>query len=77
MNDTIRLAMEQAADNFMAVEGPRDGVFNAAGFAQAIARIAGVSPGPDGRLVRAMLSGRDDVEPLSGGAHYRLLEVAP
>jgi len=31
----------------------------------------------DGHVVRAMLTGRGDVEPLKGGSHYRLLPNGP
>ena len=66
-NDVIRLACEQAEKDF----GSDEMVFNAAGFAQAMARIAGMDGLLDGGYVRAMLTGRDDVTPL-GGWHYRL-----
>lgn len=71
-NDLIRLAMEQAAQNF----GGDSLIFNSAGFAVAFARLAGVNGALDGKYVRAMLTGRSDVEVLSGGAHYRLIETS-
>jgi hypothetical protein len=67
-NDVVRLAALQAADDF----GGHDGTFNAAGFGQALCRIAGVDSSLDGRIVRALLFGRTDIEPLHG-AHYRAL----
>lgn len=69
MNDAVRLAALQAADEF----GGKDGTFNAAGFSTALCRIAGVKSSLDGRVVRALLCGRTDIEPLHGGAHYRAL----
>lgn len=70
MNDLIRLAMERAVQRF----GDKgDGLFNAAGFGAAFAELAGTSGSVDGLHVRAMLTGRPDVQPLKGGAHYRLL----
>jgi NAD(P)-dependent dehydrogenase (short-subunit alcohol dehydrogenase family) len=69
MNDVIRLAAEQASIRF----GSCDGTFNAAGFANTLARIAGLERTDiDGLLVRAILAGRPDIEVLSGAAHYRL-----
>lgn len=70
-NDTVRLAAEQAVTSF----GGKDGTFNAAGFGQAISRIAGVSNSMDGKVVRAVLAGRPDVVPLRG-SHYKLIDVA-
>lgn len=67
-NDMIRLAMRRAARRF----GGSDGVFNAAGFGLTLAGMAGLRGGVDGDLVAAILCGRSDVEPLRGGAHYRL-----
>lgn len=69
MNDLIRLAMERAVGRF----GDRgDGLFNSAGFSQEFAKLAGVRGMLDGLEVRAMLTGRQDVEPLAGGAHWQL-----
>ena len=74
MNDLISLAIRQAIELF----GPRgDGVFNAAGFSTAFIRLAGVTDSLDGKVVRAMLCGRSDVEVLLGGAHFRLRETPP
>lgn len=69
MNDLIRLAAERAAGSF----GGHDGTFNGAGFSQEFAKLAGINGAIDGKLVRAMLTGRRDVRVLRGGSHYRLL----
>jgi len=74
MNDAVALAMRQAARSF-AAEDRR--TFNAANFSEALARIAGTKGPIDGNVVRAILCGRDDVENLDGGSHFRILEVAP
>lgn len=67
-NDLIHLAMEEACRKF----GGNDGVFNAAGFSQAMMHHARLRGGIDGLLVRVLLTGRDDVDVLHGGSHYRL-----
>lgn len=75
MNDTLRLAMEQAAEDF-----EHNGqIFNAAGLSDAIVKMAGLtcSAGIDGRIIRVIVSGRRDVVLLKGGSHYRLREVSP
>ncbi len=70
MNDLIRLAMERAVER----HGNRgDGLFNSAGFAVELAALAGLRGALDGRYVRVILAGRDDVRPLRGGAHWQLL----
>jgi len=69
--DTVWLAMHQAVEDF---GGEEEGIFNAAGFGAALMRIAGLKGVIDGHLVRAILSGRTDVEILKpGDAHFRLL----
>ena len=74
MNDLIRLAMEHAVRDF----GDKgDGIFNAAGLSDAICKLAGVRGALDGKVVRAILTGRPDVELLKGGCHYRMLSVLP
>lgn len=76
MNDVVALAMDRAVQSF----GNRgDGAFNAAGFGQALMQIAGLNGVVDGLLVRAILTGRPDVEVLKGGAHFRrvLTTTAP
>lgn len=72
MFDTVNMAMRQACESF---GGEVDGLFNAAGFGQALARIAGVSSPIDGKVVEAILCGRHDVVQLSGGAHYKMIEI--
>lgn len=67
-NGTIRKAMQIAAEAF----GLKSGTFNAAGFSNALCKIAGTDGIVDGKVVRAILSGRDDVEFLRpGDSHYR------
>lgn len=68
--DVVRLAMLDAVVAFG--HGGPPGVFNAAGFGLAFCRRAGVQGSLDGKLVRAILSGRSDVKVLAGGAHFRL-----
>ena len=69
-NDLIRLACEQATRRF----GVAD-TFNGACFAAVFAAMAGLESRLDGNYVRAMLTGRPDVEILAGSAHYRLLSL--
>jgi len=73
MNDLVRLAMDHAIRGF----GGHDKVFNGAGFSVAMKSISCVDQTLDGRMVRAILTGRPDVEILAGGGHYRLIETAP
>lgn len=69
MNDLIRLACERAAQRF----GDKgDGLFCSANFSLAFADLAGVNGTIDGKIVRAMLTGRRDVRILRG-SHFRLL----
>lgn len=70
-NDLIRLACETACDKF----GVAD-TFNGASFSAEFTRLAGVEGVLDGRVVRAMLTGRPDIEILHGSAHYRLLSLS-
>ncbi len=49
-----------------------DGVFNAACFSTAFKCIANLHGTIDGNLVAAILEGRNDVERLKGGSHYRI-----
>lgn len=66
-NDLVRLACERACD----IHGSRD-MFNAANFSKSMTNLAGVDSVIDGRLVRAILCGRRDIEPLGDGCHFRL-----
>lgn len=69
MNDVIALAVDRAVLRF----GNRsDDTFNAAGFSEALMAIAGLDGAIDGRLVRAILTGRPDVEPLGEGMFRKL-----
>ena len=69
-NDLVRLAMERAVGAF---GGGGDNVFNGAGFSLEMMRLAGLDGVIDGHLVRAILTGRDDVEILGcKSGHYRL-----
>ena len=74
--DCVRLAMIQAAEAFKDNEasGFNSGLFNSAGFSQALCRIAGVNSQIDGHLVRAILCGRDDVRECRGGCHWLIVE---
>jgi hypothetical protein len=72
MNDLIRLAMEQAVQE----NGSRDGEFTSRRFWEAFGPFAGFKPANGGgegspKIVRAMLTGRTDVELLLDGK-YRL-----
>jgi len=71
-NDLIRLAIERAVCRYGSA-GTGDGVFTSACFSNEFTPLAGVKTQLDGRIVRAMLTGRDDVEVLHGGAHFRML----
>lgn len=71
MNDLIRLSAEEAAENF---NDPSDNIFNAANFSNVFIRHAGVTNNLDGKIVRAMLTGRPDIEILDGGAHFRVIK---
>jgi hypothetical protein len=69
MNDMMRYAMEKAAKTF----GGSDGMFNLACLSNSITRICGIKGVIDGEILRCLLVGRNDVLPLSGGAHFRLI----
>lgn len=67
-NDLVRLAIDRAVDCF----GNRgDGLFNAAGFGIELMGLANLKGSVDGHLVRAILTGRDDVAIEPDGSHYR------
>lgn len=68
MNDLIHFVMEQAVRRFNSGDK-----FNGAVFSAAFMQTAGLDGSLDGRVVRAMLCGRDDVEVLDGGSHYRMV----
>ena len=70
-NDLVRLACERAVDRF----GTGD-TFNSANFAAVFSELAGVQERLDGRYVRALLTGRPDVEVLNGNAHFRLMSLS-
>lgn len=70
MFDVVHIAMRRAVEKF----GGDDKVFNGAGFGTELAKLANLANGVDGNLVEVILCGRDDVEQLIGGSHYRLLE---
>ena len=69
MNDGLHFAMSRACRKF---GGADDGIFNLAGLSAAIVEISGLKACIDGEILRALLVGRDDVEEMSGGSHYRL-----
>jgi hypothetical protein len=70
VNDLIRLAAERAVRLF----GDKgDGLFNGACFSDALCGLADVNGPVDGRIVRAILTGRRDIRVLKGGSHYRLM----
>ena len=52
--------------------GGNDNVFNAACFSNALEKVTGVKRVTDGETVKAILWGRQDIEALPGGAHYKL-----
>lgn len=68
--DVIGQAMKLAAERF----GGVDGMFNAAGFSNTLGFLTGINGGVDGKLVKAILSGRTDCEHLPG-SHYRWLKM--
>ena len=69
-NDLIHLAMCRAADRY----GGNSGVFNGAGFSHALIHFAKTNRQLDGEVVAVILCGRDDVDCLAGGSHYRIHE---
>jgi len=70
MNDLVHFVCYLALRRF----GVGD-TFNAAGFAAAWAEVTGIGERLDGRHVRAMLTGRPDIEILGGESHFRLLAM--
>jgi hypothetical protein len=73
MFDVVHIAMRRAVEKF----DRNNNVFNGAGFGTELAKLANLANGVDGNLVEIILCGRDDVEQLSGGSHYRLIEKKP
>lgn len=71
MNDLIRLSIERSAEMF---GGKGDGIFNGACFSQVIYKFAGLKGQMDGKMVRTILTGRNDIEISSGGSHYKLID---
>lgn len=72
-NDLISLVCRQAVLKFWG-QGMADNVFSLSCFSSCLSRVAGLSIIIDGNVCRAILCGRRDIEVLSGGCHYRLLE---
>lgn len=68
--DIVHAAIEDAVKQF----GDRgDGLFTSAGFGSAFRCRCGMKTGIDGEYVRGILSGRSDVQFLSGGDHFRMV----
>ena len=72
MNDMLNFAMERACR----IYGDENdgGVFTLSTLSEAICKIAGIKGVIDGDILRVILIGRDDIERLKGGCHYRLKE---
>jgi len=75
MPSIVRQAIDRAIENFGDCEP--DGMFNAAGFGIEFNKLCGISGGIDGIYVDAILSSREDIENLPGGAHYRFRPHRP
>lgn len=72
MNDMLHYAMHRACRKF---DGKGSRMFNLAGLSAAICEIVGLSSAViDGEILKALLIGREEVEEMSGGSHYRLKE---
>jgi hypothetical protein len=52
--------------------GETDGVFNAAGFSSVVAEVCGTKTVLDGKVVRALLVGRKDVEMMPDGSYFKM-----
>lgn len=52
--------------------GGEDGTFNSANFANVLSELFGL-PTTDGIIVRMILSGREGIRGLKGGAHWQLI----
>ncbi len=73
MNDVVRLAIDEACMSMDSKD--KDGLFSASGFASVIKRMSCTEGLLDGAVVRLILTGRHDVEPLYDGCHYRRLKA--
>lgn len=72
MNDLLHYAMREAVRLY----GDRgDNLFTGAALSTVLSRITGSKACVDGRLIAALLVGRCDVQPLTGGSHYRWIEA--
>lgn len=72
MNDLLHYAMREAVRLY----GDRgDNLFTGAALSTVLSRITGSKACVDGRLIAALLVGRCDVQPLTGGSHYRCIEA--
>lgn len=69
-NDLIRLAIDRACESM----GGSDGLFSAAGFSCKFCDLLPTDTTLDGHVVRALLTGRNDVMPLPDGSHYRRIK---
>ena len=74
-NDAVSFAMKKATElfGFDKPNGYKDGVFNLSCLSAAICKITGLKGPIDGNLLAFVLIGRQDVEKLSGGCHYKFL----
>jgi hypothetical protein len=73
MNDLLHYAMREAVRLY----GDRgDNLFTGAALSTVLSRITGSKACVDGRLIAALLVGRCDVQPLTGGSHYRCIEAS-
>jgi hypothetical protein len=71
-SELVAIAMQMACEEF----GRGDGTFNSANFEHACRQIVGSSCSIDGHVIAFILDGRQDVEALKGGRHYRYLKYA-
>lgn len=77
--ESLRGARTRDALHSLCVEaskrhGDPGGTFNLANLGNALADRAGTHDGVDGRILRVLLAGRPDIEPLSpGDAHFRII----
>lgn len=72
MNDMIHYAMQRAVKTF----GDKgDNIFSNACLSSELCKITNISGVIDGEIIKAITAGRPDVEPLSGGSHFKLIEA--